>query len=229
VVRRRLRGRLEDLRRRHAVETERGRIARDIHDQLGTGLTEIALLGDLLRVEAECCGSSPENAAGVANRARELARAMDETVWAINPSNDSLDSLLTYLAHSMGEWLRHAGVRCRLDLPDDTVDLPLSAEQRNHLYLACKETVHNAVKHARATEISLRVERTADALRITISDDGCGFDVGAARPRGNGLNNLRQRMCEIGGSLDLRSQPGQGTVVALHLPLPNDSGTSRGG
>lgn len=208
---------MQILQQRHALETERARIARDIHDQIGTGLTEIALIGDIIRM----LGSDEAvagNASEISVRARELARSMDETVWAINPKNDSVDSLVTYLSQAVSGWLRHTDIRCRFDLIEEAEDVVLASEARNHLYLACKEAVHNAIQHAGATEIQLQIRLEVDVLVLAIRDDGQGFDP-ASTPPGDGLSNFRFRLEEIGGSATVESVYGSGTTVTFRLPL----------
>jgi signal transduction histidine kinase len=215
ITRWRLQRQLAALRIERALEAERSRIARDLHDQLGTGLTELAFLGDSLRMEG---GDVASDAAEVSTRARELTRTMDETVWALNPGNDSFEGLITYLGHAVPIWLKASGIRCRLDFPDDTLRFGLSARVRRELYLACKEAVHNAAKHSGASTVTLRVEQIDRDLVITLSDDGCGFNPAAASV-GNGLANMRDRLSELGGSTTITSAPGKGTAVRFVLPL----------
>lgn len=214
----RLQKQLAAMKVERALETERSRIARDIHDQLGSGLTEIAYLGDYLRLET--AGHLSQEAADVSARARELARTMDETVWTLNPENDTFDSLLAYLGHSMTRWLRPGGIRCRLDFPEDSRPVVLPTPVRQQLYLCCKEAVHNAVKHSGASELTLSVERSDTGLTLTVADNGCGFDP-AALPaaKGNGLPNMRRRLADLGGVTTLTSRPGHGTTLTFHLPL----------
>lgn len=214
ITRWRLQRQLEALRVERALEAERARIARDLHDQLGSGLTDIAFLGDALRMD-----SGSAEAAEVSVRARELTRTMDETVWAINPEKDNFQSLISYLGHAVPAWLRPAGIHCRLDLPDESVRFGLGARVRQQLFLACKEAVHNAVKHSGANLVTLRIEQAGSELLITLSDDGRGFDPDTT-PAGHGLANLRHRLQDLGGSARIESAPGRGTTVVFRLPLP---------
>ena len=215
VTRWRLQRQLEALRVERALEAERSRIARDLHDQLGSGLTDIAFLGDALRMDSDSA-----EAAEVSVRARELTRAMDETVWALNPEKDNFQSLISYLGHAVPGWLRPTGIHCRLDLPDESVRFGLSTRVRQQLFLACKEAIHNAVKHSGAGLVSLRIERAGGELVITLSDDGHGFDPATAKV-GHGLANLRHRLQDLGGSARIDSAPGCGTTVVFRLPLPS--------
>ena len=203
VFTRRLRLRLEQAERQRAVEEDRARIAKDIHDDLGAGLTRITLLSELAR------GEVPTETAGhlsqISDTARELTLAMDEIVWAVNPRNDTLDSLTTYLCQFAQEYLTLAGMKCRLDVPSHLPALPLSSEVRHHLFLAVKETLHNVVQHSGAREVRLGIDVT-DGLTVTVADDGRGFDRADVERSANlraqpglGLESLEQRLASIGG------------------------------
>jgi ligand-binding sensor domain-containing protein/signal transduction histidine kinase len=177
VTRRRVHVRLEQLERQQAIERERARIARDIHDDLGASLTRISLLSQTVRGEV---AGQPQAAADVDQiygTARELTRAMDEIVWAVNPKHDSLDSLVTYLGGFAQNFLSTAGIRCRLDEPAHLPALALTAEIRHNVFLAFKEALHNVLKHARASEVRISLELLPGGFGLTISDNGVGFEM----------------------------------------------------
>jgi signal transduction histidine kinase len=154
----------------------------------------------------------------VSQMTRDLVSALYETVWAVNPENDNLDALVTYLCQLSNQYCSQAQLRCRLEVPDSPPDISLSSQVRHNLIMAVKEAIHNVIKHARATEVRLRIAFEASVLRIGIQDDGCGFDP-AARPPGNGLGNLERRLQAIGGSFTIESRLGAGTRVSLRLPV----------
>jgi len=222
-TRRRMRRKLEKLERQRAVENERGRIAKDIHDDLGATLTRITMLSDPIRSELEEPTHAAGNISQIHNSARELTRSMDEIVWAINPQHDTLDSLVAYLEKFAQDFLGTAGVRCRLDLPLDFPALPLTAETRHNLYLAFKEALNNVIKHSGATEVRIVVTINHADFTIMVEDNGHGFLLGAdgktnsrdsARfATGNGLTNMRRRLETIGGRCDIQSSPGLGAKV----------------
>lgn len=197
---------------------ERQRIARDIHDDLGSGLTEIILLSDNLHDELPPSPGSEKMVGEISTRARALTRAMDEVVWAVNPRNDTLEGLLTYFNKFAQEYLSHAGVRCRMDLPLELPFVALSAEARHHLYLACKEALNNSVKHSGASEVWIRLQSVSENFVLSIEDNGKGFDA-AQVARGQGLQNMRRRLEELGGRCEIHSQPGAGTRVALFIAI----------
>jgi signal transduction histidine kinase len=208
--------RLERLRWQSAMERERQRIARDIHDDLGSGLTEIILLSDNLRDELPASETAEKMIGEISDRARALTRAMDEVVWAINPRNDTLESLLTYLNKYAQEYLARAGVRYRMDVPVELPTLPLSTETRHHLYLASKEALNNVVKHSEASEVWIRLQTNNGAFNLSIEDNGHGFD-SAKTGGGNGLQNMRKRLEELRGHCDIESKPGAGTRVTFSV------------
>ncbi|HET7624663.1 MAG TPA: two-component regulator propeller domain-containing protein, partial [Verrucomicrobiae bacterium] len=227
LARRRLRLRVEKLERQRAVERERARIAKDIHDDLGASLTRIVLLS-----QSALLDSPPHTAIHldrIYSTARDLTRAMDEIVWAVNPQHDTLDSLATYLGKLTQDYLGAAGIRCRLDVPMHLPAWPLTAEVRHNLFLAVKEALHNVVKHSGATEVGITLAIQPDGFVLTVSDNGKGFDVNATREitpeqerfarRGNGLANMRQRLGEIGGECRIKSFPGEGTTVSFSVKV----------
>ena len=214
----RSRRRLERLELQRTLDAERQRIARDIHDDLGSGLTEIILLSDSLDEAIQPTPADQRIVGEISARARSLTRAMDEVVWAINPRNDTLEGFLTYLGKFTQDYLAKAEVRCRWNVPVEVPELPLSADMRHSLYLACKEALHNIVKHAGAAEVSVRLNPTEEGFTLVIEDDGQGFATDCPPARGNGLSNMRQRLKELRGLCRVESAPGQGTRVVFSLP-----------
>jgi signal transduction histidine kinase/ligand-binding sensor domain-containing protein len=212
---RRLRQQMEELERKRMVERERARIAKDIHDDLGASLTLIAVLGDLAKKE-----KSEERIAKMSSTAREAVKSLDEIVWAVNPRNDTLAHLIDYTGQFAVDYLRDAGIRCLLDVPDHTPDRAVLANVRHNLFLVVKEALQNIVKHARATEVWLRVQAGETALRIVVEDNGCGFTAAPAEPEADGLENMRQRLAEVGGTCRVESQLGQGTSLTFELQWP---------
>ncbi len=215
----RSRRRLERLELQRSLDAERQRIARDIHDDLGSGLTEIILLSDTLDEAIQPTPADQKMVGEISARARSLTRAMDEVVWAINPRNDTLEGFLTYLGKFTQDYLARAEVRCRWNVPAEVPELPLSAEMRHSLYLACKEALHNVVKHAGASEVSVRLDLAEGGLTLAIEDDGRGFAANCPPTRGNGLANMRQRLKELQGLCRVESTPARGTRVVFSLPI----------
>ena len=226
--------RLREVEREHALERERARIARDLHDDVGAGLTEIAVQTDWLRRDVErlaATHTAEVQEAGILDRAGrvcasavELIRSVDAIVWAVNPENDTLDRFVGYLTHSAEQFARAAGITIRLDIPDDIPATPLSGRVRHNLLLIVREALNNVVKHAGARMVRVTVNVDARQVTIGIADDGRGFDVAAASGpqadgRHAGLANMRRRAEDIGGRLMIDSRPGGGTRVEIAAPL----------
>ena len=143
---------------------------------------------------------------------------LDELVWAVNPKNDTLASLAEYLASFAEEYFSRTQIVCHVEIPPVLPPKTVAAETRHHLVLAVREVFHNAIRHGKPTEVSLRLKLTEDQFEIIIQDNGVGFDL-KRHPQGNGLANLQERMNELKGQCRIQSQPGQGTLVSLGLPL----------
>ena len=217
---RRLQRELRAMQQQAELQKERARIAKDIHDDLGASLTQIAYLGELAHLNRGEPEKVEERVSNMAATARQAVKSLDEIVWAVNPRNDSLAHLIDYVNQFAFGYLRVAGLRTRLDFPDQIPERQLSADLRHNLFLTVKEALHNVVKHAKATEVQLSVRVSPQALEIVVADNGCGFSVEPDDALADGLRNMRQRMAEIGGQCQLESRPGSGTRVILQLPWP---------
>jgi signal transduction histidine kinase/ligand-binding sensor domain-containing protein len=209
-VRRRHRRQIERLEMLRATERERARIARDMHDEIGGSLTKIGKLAAGL----------PDPA--IAETTREVVLAMDQVVWTINPRNDTLDSLATYLVHYTEEFLRPAGIVCELDIPLILPEVMLASDVRHNLFLTTKEALNNAVKHGAPRRVRLGLTAAGGLLTLTVRDDGCGFSPVTHAAGADGLGNMRERLAAIGGELHILSVPGQGTTITMQVSLnPN--------
>jgi signal transduction histidine kinase/ligand-binding sensor domain-containing protein len=225
---RRLQKNMERLKQQRAIDRERGRIAKDIHDDLGAGLTQIGMQSSLAQDE------SPDQMRAdlkqISERSHAMISTMDEIVWAINPANDTLEALVTYISQYAQEFLEASKLRCRLDLPPQLPAILVSAEARHNSFLAVKETLNNAVKHSQATEVLFQLKIQAGAFKFLIKDNGRGFNPGvphenASNPdrisSGHGLPNLAERLQQMGGTCVIISDPSQGTEVELTVPIRN--------
>ena len=223
IASRRLRRRLEEVKRQGAMERERARIARDIHDELGSSLTRIIMLS---QPPDEDENVSNEELSRINDTARRLTRSMDEVVWAVNPAQDTLAGLIGYITLFGQEFIESADMLCRLRLPEMIPPVHLSAEVRHNLFLAAKEAINNAVRHSRAKEVTIGLSVKPDHFTIQISDDGVGFDSQKTTTSsgGNGLHNMRERLTAVGGIFEIdRLQP-NGTSVKFIMPLPIPAG-----
>jgi len=183
---------------------------------LGCGLTKIVLLSELMTQSQFAPDEVTGHVRQVASTAKQQIKALDETVWAINPRNDTVPDLIDYIAHFAVESLRAVGIECILDLPDDPPDLPVPSENRHHLFLVVKEAINNVMRHSQAREVRMRITVSCDGIAIEISDIGRGFVSAPGGPGQDGLRNMEQRMRDIGGNFALQSGPESGTKVSLN-------------
>jgi signal transduction histidine kinase/ligand-binding sensor domain-containing protein len=211
--------RLLKLEHQRALADERTRIARDLHDDLGTALTGLALQVEVLRRAAPDGPALADRLAESAAGIRALAERMREVVWAVNPRCDTVLSLASFLEQQAGQFLKADGLRCRLDFPEDIPPLPLSGETRHQLALGVREALANAVRHAAASEIVLSLRVEAGQLIVRVADNGRGFCVTECRAYGRGLANLHARLEKVGGQCQCHSAPGAGTTVELRVPF----------
>jgi len=212
---RRLRWKMQQLERQHAVERERTRIARDIHDDLGASLNLIAVLGDLAKKE-----KTDERIEKMSITARQAVKSLDEIVWAVNPRNDTLAHLVDYAGQFATNYLRATGIRCLLDVPEQMPAYEVTTDVRHNLFLVIKEALQNIVKHSKATEVWLRVNIAAKTLHVSIEDNGCGFETASNDPWADGLRNMRDRLEEMGGRCQIQSRVGAGTTISIEMPWP---------
>jgi signal transduction histidine kinase len=205
----------EAAERERALESERSRIARDLHDDLGSSLTEISVLAS----KGQRVGRLDDLTTlfrKIAAKARELVTALDIIVWAVDPKDNSLESVADYLSDFASEYLSHSEVTCRFDIPVAMPSVVLHGRLRHALLLAVKETLNNVERHAFATEVEFRMTFGEGQLAIVISDNGKGFDA-KTRRGGNGLKNLALRLSQLGGRYSVESSMGKGTVVTIAL------------
>jgi signal transduction histidine kinase/ligand-binding sensor domain-containing protein len=217
---RKMRRRLALLEAQQALDHERARIARDIHDDVGSTLTRIVLLSELAGREPEQTYTQDGHLAGIRSAAKEITRRLDEIVWAINPRNDTLDALVTYISKLVTDQARAAGLRCRLDVPPTLPTWPINGTTRHNIFLACKEAIHNAIKHAAANQLQLRLTLQEGTFLLEICDDGVGLPAAPSESAGDGLLNMRERLAASGGACELSSVPGRGTTVGFRLSCP---------
>ncbi|MEO7676264.1 MAG: two-component regulator propeller domain-containing protein [Verrucomicrobiota bacterium] len=216
---RRLQRRIAILEQQHSLEQERGRIARDIHDELGANLTSIGWLADLGRKHISQPEAVTVDLEKIALNARQSLTAMDAIVWALNSQNDSLEHFANYIAHFANEFFKPTSIRCRLDIPADLPAHPMTTEARHHLFLAVKEALNNAARHSSATEIWIAMQLSETSLLISIRDNGCGLPATNSQPGQDGLANIRERLAALTGNLRVKSTPMSGAELIFLVPL----------
>ena len=209
----------ERVERARALEAERSRIARDLHDDLGSSLTEIGVLASSGQRFTADANNYPSLFRTIAGKARSLIAALDVIVWAVDPEDNSLQSVADYLSGFVREYLSRSDISCRFKVPVSFPEVTLNGEVRHDVLMAVKETLNNIVRHSDATEVGLGMSVAGTDLEILITDNGKGFEPGTVRD-GHGLKNLSARLEKIGGACNVESRVGSGTTVRIHLPLP---------
>jgi ligand-binding sensor domain-containing protein/signal transduction histidine kinase len=220
--RRRYHARLKRLQLERQTERERARIARDLHDELGSSLTRISMLSDLAQSRENSTDQLRARVEKISNFAVRTARSLDEIVWAVNPRNDSLRSLLEYMTQFARELFEDTSIHCRFHIPEDLPRSPLHPEMRHNIFLAVKEALTNVLKHARATEVVLRARMMGQQVEISIEDNGGGLDpasIDASSGR-SGMKNMRQRIESLGGKFSVDTAPGERTTITILLDCP---------
>jgi len=200
-----------------AIEKERTRIATDMHDDLGAGLSRIKFLSDTIGIKQQRQQPIDDEISGIGEYSKEMIDKMGEIVWALNQKNDLLSDLLSYTRSYAASYLMQAGIRSRIEAPEEFPYRFVSGEFRRNVYLVVKEALHNIVKHSQAQEVYIRMEVRKE-LVIVLQDDGVGFDRAAIRPYSNGLHNMERRVGGLGGTLVIAAG-GRGTSVTISVPV----------
>jgi signal transduction histidine kinase len=201
------------------LQRERARIARDIHDDVGAGLTQLVLQGEVAQTEFPVGSEARAKFDELSERARTVSRALEEVVWVVNSKRDTLRDFSSYICKYAQAFLRDTPIRCRLDVESNLPEVGLNLSVRRGLLLAVKEALNNAAKYSQASEIHLRVHRHGGSLHVMVEDNGRGFDLGLIDSEGNGLANMQERLTEMGGQCRVTSELGAGCRVEFDVPL----------
>ena len=208
------------------LQRERARIARDIHDDVGAGLTQLVLQGEVAQTEFPAGSEARAKFDALSERARTVSHALEEVVWVVNSRRDTLRDFSSYICKYAQAFLRDTPIRCRLDVSPQLPEIELNLAARRGLLLAVKEALNNVAKYSQAGEVHLRVHWRGNVLLVTVEDNGNGFDAALVGTEGNGLVNMQQRLVEMGGQCRVWSEPGAGCRVEFDVPLVS---TTHGG
>jgi ligand-binding sensor domain-containing protein/two-component sensor histidine kinase len=208
------------------LERVRTRIAADLHDDIGAGLSRVAILSEVVKrlIRGGREGDAMPMLTEIADSARELLESMREIVWAIDPRRDSLDNLVSQIRQFASDLLEAQPIRWEFRVPEEMERIRLEPDQRRQLLLIFREALHNIERHSGCGNVFLSLALSNHQLEAKISDDGRGFAIPQIEStpvnrRGNGLENIRRRVTHLGGHLDIASAPGDGTSVVLTIPL----------
>jgi signal transduction histidine kinase len=208
----------ERAERGRVIEEERSRISRDLHDDLGSILTQINMLTHVSSGVKASPDLMRERIHQISEKSHRMISALDEVVWMMNSRNESLSSLASYVAAYTEEFLSKTDIVCRIEVPKSYPEKAVSADVRNNVFSSVKEAINNLVRHGRPGKVLLKISLLDDKFEIRIQDDGCGFDPLNAE-QGNGLANLQLRMQKVGGTCEIQSSTLGGTTVILQLPV----------
>jgi ligand-binding sensor domain-containing protein/signal transduction histidine kinase len=210
---------LRALHQKELIERERARIARDLHDQLGANLTQVSLLGEMAEADKDLPAEVELHAQQICATARETTRSLDEIVWAVNPSNDTLEGLANYACKYAQDYFALANVSFHADLPASLPATPILPEVRHNVFLAFKEAVNNVVKHAQATRARVWLRLEPEQFILGVEDNGHGLGDVSEKKLRNGLKNMRKRLADVHGEFEIAPGAEGGTVVQLKVPI----------
>lgn len=213
LAQQKLKNKIAELERQKEIDKERQRISREMHDDIGAGLTQITLMSESAKTK-----HGTEELDDIAQTSRQLVSNMSEIIWSLSPENKTLEQLLSYLREQLNKQLEYSGMNYSIQLPESGSQLVLSNEQRRNILLVTKEIINNAVKYSKARNISVNAILRDNNLDFEIADDGAGFDI-TIKQSGNGLKNIRHRIEELGGIVVVESAPGKGSRFFYNIPL----------
>jgi len=227
VVKRKLQRHLKHLEQERALERERTRIAQDLHDEMGAKLCRISFLSEHARRGELPPQELKDQITSISAASREVLHSLDEIVWAVNPQNDTLEHVASYIGQYAQDYFSLTGIQCELDIPAQLPAHPISSQLRHHLFLAVHEALTNILKHSGANKASISMTLDKTAFEIKVADNGKGFDLPAleiktglsAADTGDGLSNMRRRLADIGGHCQIESKKEQGTRIRFVMTL----------
>ena len=205
---------LYDFRQKLKMQHVRNQIAADLHDEVGSNLNSIAIYTEVLRKNDS--GKSTDILDKITANSKESVSLMQDTVWMINPKNDSTEKLLERMKAFASGILATKNISFDFNAPADFKKVKFSMEQRKNCYLIYKESINNIVKHAEATKVVVSIAQKNDEIDIEIQDNGKGFDLDQLHD-GNGLQNFKERAEEAEFELIIDSKIGIGTKISMKI------------
>jgi signal transduction histidine kinase len=204
---------------RWLLQQERARIARDIHDDLGSRMTQLVLHGEVAQSDLPQESETRSQLQGICDEARALLASMDEILWAVNPRRDTLRDFTSYICGYAHDFFKHTTIQCLFDVDPEMSSAPLDLPLRRSLLMAIKESLTNTLKHSLATTVRIQIRWQHQKLVVVVKDDGKGFSPAIINTERNGLANMSRRLKELGGTCAITSQPGLGCRVEFSVPL----------
>jgi len=197
-----------------AKQDERNRISIDMHDELGSGVTAIRLMSEI--VKSKMKEQTLPEIEKISNSANELLNKMNTIIWTMTSSNDTVENLVAYMRSYAVEFFENTAIDCYFSMPASIPPREISGERRRNIFLSVKESLNNVLKHSQSSVVRINVI-VNERLIIEIQDDGIGINMEKLRKFGNGLNNIKKRMTSIDGEFNIQNQ--EGTRTTLYLTL----------
>ena len=190
-----------------------------MHDDLGSGLTKIAIMSEVVKKQLHEPEKAKQQLENISASSRELVDNLQDIIWVLNPKNDTLENLASYIREYALKFFEPFGVDVQFNYPEKFPEIKLSEEKRRNIFLVIKESLTNTCKHAWCNQVQVTIQQEAFRVIIIIEDDGKGFDIHKVRPFGNGLINMENRIEQAGGKFSIVSEPGSGTKTIIEIPL----------
>jgi signal transduction histidine kinase len=190
-----------------------------MHDDLGSGLTKIAILSEVAKRQLPEPDKAKEQLEKISESSRELVDNLQDIIWVLNPKNDTLENLSAYIREYALKYFEPLAIKLQFNYPEHFLTGHLSEEKRRNIFLTIKESLHNIAKHAWCNQITISILEKEKYFEITMEDDGRGFDTGKVRLFANGLKNMQTRIEQVGGSYRIASEPGKGTITIIKMTV----------
>ena len=204
----------KELEKHNLLLEERTRIGRELHDDLGGGLSTIRLMTEMIKdPQFGLNGTYLDN---ISSKSKELIQNMNEIVWSLNTTNDNIAGMIVYIRQYAGTFLDDAKINLHFNQPANIPSIEVDGHTRRHIFLLVKEALHNIVKHAGADKVEINIS-VENHFIISIADNGKGINAAQKEFSGNGLRNMQQRINTLKGSMQILDQ--EGTTLIFSIPL----------
>jgi signal transduction histidine kinase len=201
---------------------ERNRIAAEMHDEVGAGLSKISVLGQVIKNATHNRDLVEGNIVKILAASKEVEENISQIIWAMDPQNDTLENLIAYIKYYTSEFMEASGMEYKLILPDSIPGFAVIGKVRRNTFLIIKEALNNIIKHAQAKRVSIAINCDNSMLSFIIKDNGNGFDPCSVPRFKNGICNMKKRMADINGTYEIDSKPGDGTAIRLFIPMKGE-------
>lgn len=211
--------RIAKLEHQREISLIRRRIASDLHDDVGSGLSKLAMMSDKARINAKDEFDFNNYLAIISGEARRMIDQLRVIVWTLNPQEDKLDGLIAYIHRHISDYLEEFPLTYKIEIPKEIPELMVTPEFKRNVYYTIREAAHNAVKHAEADRIQVLIEIDKKQLKVRVEDNGKGIDLPLENSTGNGILFMEKRIADLAGNVTISGKAGLGTIVEFSVPL----------